>query len=240
MSGNPLLATSGEATGVSRNPPVERQLELVIFDCDGVLVDSERIAVRIAAAGLSRLGWPMTEADIAERFLGRSDDLIRGEIAARLGAHVADTWQREFVRLCRDAFATELKPVDGVLAALDAIAIPTCVASSGTHDKIRYSLEHTGLYERFKGRIFSATDVPKGKPAPDLFLHAAASLGVEPGRCAVIEDSASGIEAALAAGMRALGYAGGVTPRSRIEGAGAVAFDTMRALPELLASRPWA
>ncbi len=220
--------------GTQPTAPVERQLELVIFDCDGVLVDSERIAVRIAAAGLTGLGWPMTEADIVERFVGRSGDFIRSEIAAPLGAPVADEWQDEFLRLYRNAFATELKPVEGVVAALDAMTIPTCVASSGTHDKIRYSLELAGLYERFKGRTFSATEVPNGKPAPDLFLHAAASLGIEPGRCAVIEDSPFGIEAAVAAGMRAFGYAGGLTSRRRLEEAGAVAFEDMRALPALL------
>jgi HAD superfamily hydrolase (TIGR01509 family) len=208
--------------------------QLVIFDCDGVLVDSERIAVRVSATGLTALGWPMTEADVLDRFVGRSDEFIRGEVAGRLGADVADGWQIEFQRRYREAFATELKAVDGVVEALDAITIPTCVASSGTHEKIRYSLGLVGLLDRFVGRIFGGSDVTRPKPAPDLFLHAAAHLGVAPADCAVIEDSPAGIEAARAAGMRAFGYAGGLTPADRLAGADTVVFDDMRELPRLL------
>jgi HAD superfamily hydrolase (TIGR01509 family) len=209
-------------------------VKLVIFDCDGVLVDSERIAVRVSAAGLTRLGWPLNEADILERFVGRSDAYIHAEIAARLGAPVADGWQLEFQRLYREAFAAELKPVDGVIDALDTITLLTCVASSGTHEKIRYSLGLVGLLARFDGRIFSVTDVSRPKPAPDLFEYAARRMRVEPSVCAVVEDSPSGIEAARAAGMRAFGYAGGLTPRHRLEGPGTVVFNDMQELPGLI------
>ena len=208
--------------------------ELVIFDCDGVLIDSERIAVRIDAMVLAQLGWHLSEDQVVERFLGRSEEAMVAEIEAHIGRALDDDWDKEFNRLYREAFAAELRPVDGVVDALDEITTPTCVASSGSHEKMRYTLGLTGLYERFAGRIFSATEVANGKPAPDLFLHAARQLGAEPAACAVVEDSRYGIEAARAAGMRAFGYAGGLTPVERLEAAGAIVFEDMRELPELL------
>jgi HAD superfamily hydrolase (TIGR01509 family) len=207
---------------------------LVIFDCDGVLVDSEKIAVRVSASGLTQLGWPLSEADILERFVGRSDAYIHADIAAHLGTSVADAWQLEFQGLYRQALAAELKPVDGIVEAVTAITVQTCVASSGTHEKIRYSLGLVGLLERFDGRIFSVTDVLRPKPAPDLFRYAASRMSVEPGACVVVEDSPSGIEAARAAGMRAFGYIGGLTSRHRLEGPDTVVFDDMRKLPLLI------
>jgi HAD superfamily hydrolase (TIGR01509 family) len=130
--------------------------------------------------------------------------------------------------------AAELQPVDGILEALDAISTPSCVASSSTHEHLRFGLGLTGLLERFDGRIFSATDVEHGKPAPDLFLLAAGTLGVAPDRCAVIEDSRYGVEAARAAGMGAFGYAGGLTPADRLAGPATTVFHDMRELPALL------
>jgi len=208
----------------------------VIFDCDGVLVDSERIAVRVDAVVLGRLGWELTEAEIIDRFMGRSEAYMVGEIEAALGHPLAADWDAEFVPLSREALAAELEPVDGVVEALDAIATPTCVASSSTHERLRFTLGLTGLLERFDGRIFSAADVANGKPAPDLFLHAAASLGADPARCAVVEDSRYGVEAARAAGMRAFGYAGGLTVVERLAGPATTVFSDMRELPALLGS----
>ena len=213
-------------------------LDLVIFDCDGVLVDSERIAVRVDAVVLGRLGWALTEAEIIERFMGRSEAYMVGEIEAALGRPLPVDWDAEFAPLYREALEAELQPVDGVVAALDAIPMPTCVASSSTHERLRFTLGLTGLLERFDGRIFSAADVAHGKPAPDLFLHAAASLGAEPARCAVVEDSLYGVQAARAAGMHAFGYAGGLTAADRLAGPGTTVFSDMRELPALLA-RPW-
>ena len=184
---------------------MSRPLELVIFDCDGVLVDSERLAVRIDVQVMAQLGWILTEAEVIERFLGRSDKSIKADIEAHLGRSLPDDWEQQFQSLYRAAFAAELKPVPGVLEALDQINLPTCVASSGSHDKMRFTLGLTGLYERFAGRIFSVHDVARGKPAPDLFLYAAARMGVAPEACAVVEDSQYGIEAARAAGMRPFG-----------------------------------
>ena len=126
---------------------------LVILDCDGVIVDSERIAVRVDAQVLAALGWPLTEAEIVERFVGRSHEFMVGELEAHLGRELASDWEDEFQHLYRDAFATELRPVDGIADALDGISLPTCVASSGSHRKIEASLRIVGLYERFAGRI---------------------------------------------------------------------------------------
>jgi HAD superfamily hydrolase (TIGR01509 family) len=215
---------------------VDGPIELVIFDCDGVLVDSERLAVRVESEYLTELGWPLSQAEIVERFLGHTDRYMDEAIEVQLGSRLPDGWRDQFQRRYREAFAAELAPVDGITEALDQIAIPTCVASSGTHEKLRFTLGHTGLYERFEGRIFSGYEVANGKPAPDLFLHAAARMGAEPARCAVVEDSRPGVLAARAAGMRAFGYAGGLTPPERLEGEATVVFDDMRALPRLLAN----
>ena len=211
-------------------------ISLVIFDCDGVLVDTERIAVRIDVRVLAELGWRMTEAEVIERFMGRSDEEMTREIEAHLGRRLPASWEASFRHLYREAFAAGLEPVPGILEALDAIAIPTCVASSGTHEKIRFTLGLTGLYERFAGRIFSASEVARGKPAPDLFLHAASRMGIPPAHCAVVEDSRYGVEAARAAGMRAFGYAGGLAPRRALEGPQTVVFEDMRELPRLIGS----
>ena len=209
-------------------------VRLVIFDCDGVLVDSERIGVRIDVQVLAALGWIMTEAEVVEGFMGRTDAYMVSQIEAYLGRPLPADWEAPYQHLYRRAFDAELAPVPGIVDALDRITIPTCVASSGTHERMRYTLGRTGLYDRFAGRIFSASEVAHGKPSPDLFLHAAKRMGAVPGDCMVVEDSRFGVEAARAAGMRALGYAGGLTPRHQLEGPGTVVFDDMRELPRLI------
>jgi HAD superfamily hydrolase (TIGR01509 family) len=213
---------------------VTRRLELVIFDCDGVLVDTEPLSVRVDVEVLADLGWPLTEAEIVDRFLGRSDAYQLAEIERHIGRALDPGWAQEVDQLYRAAYERSLTPVDGVLDALDRIEIASCVASSGTHEKMRHTLGLTGLYDRFEGRIFSRTQVARGKPAPDLFLFAAAQLGVDPVACAVVEDSKYGVQAARAAGMRTFGYAGGLTPAAWLEGDGTVVFDDMRDLPSLL------
>jgi len=213
---------------------VSSGIDLVIFDCDGVLVDTERLAVRVDVQVLEQLGWVMTEAEVVERFVGLSDATIREAIEAHTGRRLADNWEQEFKHLYRSSFAESLTAVDGVVEALDGITLRTCVASSGSHDKMRFTLGLTGLLERFEGRMFSVTEVERGKPAPDLFLHAASRMGVPPAACAVVEDSRFGVEAARAAGMRAFGYAGGLTPAHLLAGSGTVVFTDMRELPRLL------
>lgn len=208
--------------------------ELIIFDCDGVLVDSERLAIRIDVQVLAQLGWALSEAEVVERFVGISDAEMRRMIEVQLGRPLAEDWDAEFAALYRETFRNELQPVPGIMEALDQISYPSCVASSGTHEKMRFTLGLTGLYERFAGRIFSATEVARGKPAPDLFLHAAARMGAAPANCIVVEDSVPGVEAARAAGMQVLAYGGGVTPPARLASAATYVFTDMRQLPMLL------
>ncbi|GAA2747922.1 HAD-IA family hydrolase [Kitasatospora cinereorecta] len=213
-------------------------IELVIFDCDGVLLDSERLAVRVDAVVLAALGWELTTEEIVHRFVGRSHRSMVEQIEAHLGRRLPDGWEDEFQHLYDEAFANELAPVDGIVEALDRITLPTCVASSSSHPRLRTTLGSTGLLPRFEGRIFSASEVAHGKPAPDLFLHAAARMGVAPSRCIVVEDSRHGVAAARAAGMRALGYAGGLTPAEWLQGPDTVVFDDMSHLPTLLDQVP--
>ncbi|MEV5944004.1 HAD family hydrolase [Streptomyces sp. NPDC051994] len=211
-----------------------KPIELVIFDCDGVLVDSERIAVRIQMALGAELGWPLTEADVIDRFIGRSRESICEQIAQQLGEEIAAFWWKQLIQRHREAVDAGLEAVDGLPEALAEITLPVCVASSGSHEKMRHTLGVTGLYDRFTGRIFSSTEVSRGKPAPDIFLHAARQMGVDPAACAVVEDSYPGVQAARAAGMHAFGYAGGLTPAERLEGPGTIVFHDMRKLPNLI------
>ncbi|MFE1437349.1 HAD family hydrolase [Streptomyces sp. NPDC058739] len=211
--------------------------ELVIFDCDGVLVDTERLAVRLQIALGAELGWPLSAEEVVERFIGRSRESITDQIAERLGVETAGLWWSRLIQRHREAVDLGLAPVDGLPEALAALAVPTCVASSGSHEKMRHTLGRTGLYDFFAGRIYSASEVPRGKPAPDLFLHAARRMGVDPAACAVVEDSGPGVAAARAAGMRVFGYAGGPTPAERLQGPDTIVFDDMRDLPDLLTGR---
>jgi HAD superfamily hydrolase (TIGR01509 family) len=209
-------------------------VDLVIFDCDGVLIDSERLAVKLDVLMLHELGWPLSEAEVIERFVGRSDRDTQAAIEAHLGGKLPADWEKRFEPLYRRLYAAKLAPVEGVLEALDCIALPSCIASSGTHEHMRYTLGLTGLYHRFAGRIFSAEDVARGKPAPDLFLHAAERMAAKPAGCVVVEDSRSGVDAARAAGMRVLAFAGGLTPAELLDGPNTIVFDDMRELPRLL------
>jgi HAD superfamily hydrolase (TIGR01509 family) len=215
------------------------RFELVIFDCDGVLVDSEPIAIRVDAVVLERLGWPLSETEIIERFVGRPHEFMVAEIEAHLGAPLPGDWEQEFLPMYEAAFIAELTPVDGITAVLDHIArehpqLPICVASSSGHRSIRRSLDLTGLRHHFGERIYSVEDVTHGKPAPDVFLHAAEQMGFDPSSCAVVEDSAHGVTAGRAAGMRVFAFGGGVTPADRLIGPDTVVFDSMRDLPGLL------
>ncbi len=212
-------------------------VELVIFDCDGVLVDSEPIAIRIDAEIFAEFGMPMSEAEIVERFVGRSPSVTWGAIEEHLGHPLpADFSARTRARF-DEAYQHDLRAIDGIEEALDQITMRTCVASSSDPDRLDHKLRLTGLFDRFAGRIFSAAEVQNGKPAPDLFLHAARRMGVEPKACAVVEDSQYGVQAARAAGMAAYGYTGSVTPARMLEGPGTTVFGDMRELPRLLQSR---
>jgi HAD superfamily hydrolase (TIGR01509 family) len=213
--------------------------DLVIFDNDGVLVDSERLAVRIDVEVLGEMGWVLTEEEVIERFVGRPHAHMTEQLALYLGRELPADWGEVFSKRYFSVFEAELTTVPGVVEAVDAIAamVPAiCVASSSSHRHLRFALGLTGLYERFEGRIFSARDVAQGKPAPDVFLHAAASMGVAPSRCAVVEDSVPGVTAGLAAGMSVYAFCGGVTPGSVLGAVDerVICFDDMADLPALL------
>jgi HAD superfamily hydrolase (TIGR01509 family) len=209
-------------------------IDLVIFDCDGVLVDSEVIAVQIDQRMLADLGWHLSIDEVVERFLGTSAATFTATVEEHLGHALPEGFEAAYEPILHAAFDAELQAVAGIEAALDEITLRSCVASSGSHEKIRRTLGHTGLLPRFDGRIYSSSEVPNGKPAPDLFLHAARRMGADPARCVVIEDSRFGVQAARAAGMHAYGYAGGLTPTAVLADAGATVFSAMAELPGLL------
>jgi HAD superfamily hydrolase (TIGR01509 family) len=211
------------------------RFDLVIFDNDGVLVDSEGHANQILADLLNQSGWGanMSREESMALFLGRSLVAIRQLIEARLGHALPGDFEERYHAKLFEVFDTELTAVPGVEDALERIGVPTCVASSGTHARIRRALAATGLLPRFEGRIFSAEDVTRGKPAPDLFLHAARRMGVAPSRCAIVEDSPLGVDAANAAGMVAFGFAR-MTPAAALSHAGGGIFSSMAELPPLL------
>lgn len=206
--------------------------DLVIFDCDGVLVDSDRISLRIQAERISALGLEMSYEDCVRDFRGLGMPATLRILAERLGQPVPEGWEAELDAAVQDGFRRELKPVPGVVEALEEVKLPVCVASSGSHEKMRLTLGLTGLWDRFVGRIFSADEVQRGKPAPDLFLHAASRMSTSPERCIVVEDSPFGIAAAKAAGMSAFGFAA-TTPAACLDGADA-AFTAMEDLSGLI------
>jgi HAD superfamily hydrolase (TIGR01509 family) len=218
----------------------EPQVGLVIFDCDGVLVDSEVISCRAHAETLTRHGYPITPEQVFERFLGRSMRQATLEVEAEMGRGLPDDFHAQVLAEIFRMFAASLEAMPHIDETLAAIALPVCVASSGPPEKISASLNRAGLHGRFAPHIFSAVQVRNGKPAPDLFLFAAERMRTAPARCLVIEDSVSGIAGAIAAGMTVLGFHGGshcgpgYGDRLRDAGA-AMIFDDMRQLPGLIA-----
>ncbi len=218
----------------------EHPFDLVIFDCDGVLVDSEVISSAAHAETLTRHGYPITSDQVLERFLGVSDREARQAIETELGRLLPDDFESQMNQAALQRYASDLRPIPYIDAAIAAIDLPKCVASSGTPEKIRHGLTCAGLYDVLAPHIFSASQVKRGKPAPDLFLFAAGQMQAAPARCVVIEDSLAGVAAAVAAGMPVLGFHGGSHCRpghgDRLRAAGAIAvFDNMQLLPGLIA-----
>jgi len=211
---------------------------LVIFDCDGVLVDSEPLANTCFARALQREGLDWTVEETMRRLMGRSMkscvEIVERELGRALPGEFVDRLQADTMQAFRDA---PLKTIPGVVEAIDAIeaaGIATCVASSGGLDKMRVTLGIAGLWGRFEGRIFSSSQVPRGKPFPDLFLHAAIEMNEQPFDCTVVEDSLPGVQAARAAGMRALAYVGAAhSDAAALQAAGGRTFDSMPSLPML-------
>jgi HAD superfamily hydrolase (TIGR01509 family) len=214
-------------------------VDLVIFDCDGVLVDSEVISCRAHAAMLTRHGYPITADQVLDRFLGVSDREARMIVEAELGRSLPVDFEAQVKQAALQRYGDDLPMIPNVGAAIGAIELPKCVASSGTPEKIRHGLTCAGLYDLLAPNIFSATQVERGKPAPDLFLFAAEQMRIAPERCIVVEDSLPGIAGARAAGMTVLGFHGGSHCRPGYEdtlrAAGAVmVFDDMQQLPGLI------
>jgi HAD superfamily hydrolase (TIGR01509 family) len=207
---------------------------LLILDCDGVLVDSERLSHAVLRQMLLEQGVALSFDDTVERFIGTSMPVCMARVAELLGRPPPRDFVAHFGERTRIAFKAELVAVPGVEHLLDALDRPCCVASNGNRAKVEFTLGHTGLLPRFAGRIFSADDVAHPKPAPDLFLHAARTLGALPQHSSVVEDTPTGIRAAKAAGMQAIGFAA-MTPRQRLAEAGADALvESMAELQALL------
>ncbi|WP_234682410.1 HAD family hydrolase [Bradyrhizobium monzae] len=214
-------------------------VDLIIFDCDGVLVDSEAISCRAHADVLTRHGYPITSEQVSERFLGRSTKQANLEIEAELGRKLPEAYHGDLQDELFRAFEADLEAIHGIHDVLDVVTQRVCVASSGSHPRMRVSLGSTGLYERLAPNIFSSSQVTNGKPAPDLFLFAAKEMGVPPERCVVIEDSLAGIAGARAARMKVFGFYGGshcgAGHAETLRQAGAdLTFSDMHQLPELV------
>jgi HAD superfamily hydrolase (TIGR01509 family) len=214
--------------------------ELVIFDCDGVLVDSEPISVSVLVDVIGAAGGAITEEAAYLHFLGRSmksvGEILHTDFGFALTSIHLDEIRAELAR----RYSRDLKPIPGIRHALDHLGTARCVASSGSPERIRLSLRLTGLLELLDPHLYSASMVEKGKPAPDLFLHAAAGMGVRPEACIVIEDSPAGILAAKAAGMRVFAFTGGAhaaaagLAQALAELGPDLVFDDMRRLPSLV------
>jgi HAD superfamily hydrolase (TIGR01509 family) len=210
------------------------RFELVIFDCDGVLVDSELITNRVFARMLNEMGIAVSIEDMFDQFVGRSMPQCLEMIETMLGRPVPHEFVLDYRSRTEAALKSELKSVPGIESALERLPVPYCVASSGTHEKMRTTLGITGLLPRFQGRIYSVTEVARSKPFPDVYLYAASKSGVTAARCAVVEDTPTGVKAGVAAGMTVFGYCA-LTPKGKLVDAGAHrTFERMSDLPELL------
>ncbi len=216
------------------NGVTQNRFGLVIFDCDGVLVDSELITNRVFVRLLNELGLALTLEDMFEQFVGRSMPQCLEIITQLRGRPVPPQFVEDYRTQSETALRAELKAVPGIEALLSAMRIPYCVASSGTHEKMQTTLGVTGLLPQFRGKMYSVTEVAHSKPFPDVFLHAARQQGVLPADCAVIEDTPTGVKAGVAAGMTVFGYCA-LTPEHRLIEAGAHhTFERMSELSGLL------
>lgn len=211
---------------------------LVIFDCDGVLVDTERLANQTLADMISEMGHPITRSECQRRFMGRTLENVQAIIEDLVGTKLPDDWPDEVRHRDLEVFKAGVPAVEGITQVLDDLdrrSVPYCVGSSGKHAKMHTTLGSSGLLPRLEGRLFSAQDCERGKPAPDVFLLAARTMGFAPEQCVVIEDSLPGVRAARAAGMRVYAYVEDpACDRDALGAAGAVLFDKMADLPGLI------
>ncbi len=210
---------------------------LVLFDCDGVLVDSERLSHSVLREMIAEYGVNLTLEQTLDHFMGTSIEKGLEILASLIGQPAPADFDDRFNARSFEAFTRSLAPVSGVPQLLTSLQLPYCVASNGPRRKMRFTLGHTGLLHFFEGRLFSAQDVKSPKPAPDLFLHAAASLGVTAADCLVVEDSVSGVTAARSAGMRVFGFAAMGQGEKLCQAGAHLVFSEMAALPSLLGAR---
>lgn len=214
-------------------------VDLIIFDCDGVLVDSEVISCRAHANALTRHGYPITSEQVSRRFLGRSTKQANLEIETELGRKLPEAYHGDLQDELFRSFEADLEAIRGIHDVLDVVTQAVCVASSGSHQRMQVSLGSTGLHERLAPNIFSSSQVKNGKPAPDLFLFAANQMRMPPERCVVIEDSLAGIAGARAAGMTVFGFCGGSHcgnghAETLLQAGANLTFADMHQLPELV------
>ncbi|MGA8770831.1 MAG: HAD family phosphatase [Rhodomicrobium sp.] len=213
---------------------------LIIFDCDGVVIDSMRLLTEVESEAYQSVGIDMSPKELALRFSGVGDFEVYRILAQETGRVIPPDMAARIERRKKEVFAERLKPVDGIREALTAIkATPRCIASGTAVDLLHYSLRIAGLYDLFAPHIYSAEMVLRGKPCPDLFLHAANEMGHAPETCLVIEDGVAGVKAGRAAGMRVFGFTGGShcdhEHADRLKAAGAeLVFSNMRELPALI------
>jgi HAD superfamily hydrolase (TIGR01509 family) len=186
-----------------------RKISLVIFDCDGVLVDSEYLSAQVLVETFAEIGVAIDLPFVFEHFLGHSFSSVAAKFAKLHGTGVRESFETDYRANLLRRFSSELKPMPGVMDVLDRLAVPFCVATGSSPLRVSRSLEVTDLASKVNGRLFTTTMVNRGKPAPDIFLHAAEVMNVPPSQCLVVEDSASGIEAASAAGMTVWQFTGG-------------------------------
>lgn len=221
---------------MARSSAANPSVSLIIFDCDGILVNSEPISIDINYAMLRENGWDLAREEVIERFLGTSMANVQAQLEAHTGQPVPEGWEEDLRARNETAFEEYLRAVPHVREAIRALdSYPRCVASSSSPRRIKHSLELVDLWTEFDtSRVFSASMVQNGKPAPDLFLFAAEAVGVPPEECVVIEDSKFGVRAARAAGMRVFGFGGGLSPSEWLADEGAVPFIDMRELPNLV------
>ena len=196
-------------------------ISLVIFDCDGVLVDSESLSNKLMAEMLGEHGFDISSEQAHRTFEGTSMKFIKAYFFEQTGRHLPENFEKSFRKRSNELFSRELQPIPGIRNFIESLSIPYVVASNGPREKIEPNLKITGLDVLFGTRIFSAYDIKKWKPKPDLYLHAASTMQIPPERCLVIEDSVSGITAAKAAQMTAFGYSKNLEKRNRLHAAGA-------------------
>jgi HAD superfamily hydrolase (TIGR01509 family) len=213
------------------------RFDLVAFDCDGVLVDSEPVTCGVLTQMLNELGWMLSLDEAMALFVGRAVREVLPHHSSKLAAPVPADFYEQFVLRRNAALEMDIAPVRNIHAAVETLAareMPFCVASGADRAKMHITLGKTGLLRWFEGKMFSGHEVPRTKPAPDVYLHAAKTMGVEPSRCVVVEDTPAGVTAGVAAGMTVFGYAERMDSKLLLAAGAALVFDDMAELPELV------